>query len=260
MHGIVRRRERPDITAATAKAFAAMRKSLRPMPFAATLLTSSSLNAFATDIAIPFTDVTITLPDNTTGLAAFLHSLDLHNAYFGLFLGLVAVSATSAVMLVREQRRSARRERALRAELADLRGADDLARMLMGSERQLLISWQGRDGEPRFEGDPSIVGESSPARRALAFGAWLSSTDAAAVNSALERLKQRGEAFRLTARTSTDRFIDVEGRTIGGRAILRLRDVTGDRAELLLGRSELAGARDDLRAMTTLLNSVAHPL
>ena len=36
-----------------------------------------------------------------------------------------------------------------------LRGADDLATLLMGSERQLLVSWQGRDGEPRFEGDPT---------------------------------------------------------------------------------------------------------
>ena len=70
----------------------------------------------------------------------------------------------------------------------------------MGSERQLLVSWNGRDGEPRFEGDPTIVGESAPAQRALAFGTWLAPADAAAVESALEQLKQRGEAFRLTAR------------------------------------------------------------
>ncbi len=33
----------------------------------------------------------------------------------------------------------------------------------MGSERQLLVSWSGRDGEPRFQGDPTIVGENAPA-------------------------------------------------------------------------------------------------
>ena len=170
-------------------------------------------------------------------------------------------SASTAVLLVREQRRSARRERALRAEIAALRGADDLATLLMGSERQLLVSWQGRDGEPRFEGDPTIVGDGAPAQRALAFGTWLAA--GGRLDGRQRRsngCKQRGEAFRLTARTTHDRFIDVEGRTIGGRALLRLRDVTGDRADLLLGRSELTAARGDLRAMTSLLDAVAHPL
>ncbi|RDI62483.1 sensor histidine kinase [Microvirga subterranea] len=190
-----------------------------------------------------------------------LHRLDLHNAgSIGLFLGLVAFSTTTALMLLREQRRSARMEEALRAEIAGLRGADDLATLLMGSERQLLISWQGRDGEPRFQGDPSIVSEGSTAKRALAFGAWLAPSDAAAVDGALEQLKQRGESFRLTARTLSGRFIDVEGRTIGGRAILRLRDITGDRAELLVARTDLLAARNDLRSMTTLLDAVAYPL
>src|SRR5690606_28001728 len=47
---------------------------------------------------------------------------------------------------------------------------------------------------------------------------------------------------------------------IGGRAILRLRDVTGDRAELLKTRTDLATARSDLRSMTMLLDDVAYPL
>ena len=79
------------------------------------------------------------------------------------------------------------------------------------------------------------------------------------MESALEQLRERGEAFRLTARCLGNRFIDVEGRTIGGRAILRLRDVTGDRAELLQAQAKLATARSDLRSMTMLLDDVAYP-
>jgi signal transduction histidine kinase len=223
-------------------------------PLVLTFLTGTSWPAIAADITIPFAG-------NAPDLLGFLNSFDLHNAaYFSLFMGLVAFSTTTALMLLREQRRFARRERALRAELASLRGADDLAALLMGSERQLLVSWQGRDGKPRFEGDPSIVEEGATAKRALAFGAWLSPGDAAAVEGALEQLKQRGESFRLTARTLRNRFVDVEGRTIGGRAILRLRDITGDRAELLTARSDLLAASSDLRSMTTLLDAVAYPL
>jgi signal transduction histidine kinase len=203
----------------------------------------------------------LSLAGGAAGVLDFLREFNLHNAAsFGLFMGLVAFSTTTAVMLLREQRRSAGIERGLRRELAALQGADDLAALLMGAERQLLVSWHGREGEPRFQGDPSIVGEGAPAQRALAFGAWLLPGDAAAVEGALEQLKQRGESFRQIVRATGNRFIDVEGRTVGGRAILRLRDVTGDRASLLSAQSDLAEARTDLRAMTTLLDAVAYPL
>nr|WP_027314544.1 PAS domain-containing sensor histidine kinase [Microvirga flocculans] len=224
------------------------------MPLSLVLLAGTSKAALASTLNLPFAE-------EASDLIGFLHGLDLHNAvYFGLFMGLLAFSTTTAMLLMREQKRSARMERTLRNEIAALRGADDLAALLMGSERQLLVSWNGRDGEPRFQGDPSIIGENAPAQRALAFGTWLSAADAASVESALEQLKDRGQAFRLTARGLGNRFIDVEGRTIGGRAILRLRDVTGDRAELLRTQANLATARSDLRSMTMLLDDVAYPL
>ncbi|MEE1655989.1 ATP-binding protein [Microvirga sp. CF3062] len=218
------------------------------------LLAGTSHAALADDLLAP-------IAEKATDFLGFLHSFDLHNAiYFGLFMGLVATSTIASMLLLHEWNRSERIERTLRNELNALRGADDLAALLMGSERQLLISWHGRDGEPRFQGDPSIIGENAPAQRALAFGTWLSPADAAAVESALEQLKLRGQAFRLTARCTGTRYIDVEGRTIGGRAILRLRDVTGDRAELLKVQGQLATARSDLRSMTMLLDDVAYPL
>ncbi|MBQ0821331.1 PAS-domain containing protein [Microvirga sp. HBU67558] len=225
------------------------------VPLSLMLLAGTAPAALANGLLLP-------IAEGASDLLGFLHSFDLHNAaYFGLFMGLVAFSTTTALLLMREQKRSARMERRLRNELDALRGADDLAALLMGSERQLLVSWHGRDGEPRFQGDPSIVGDNAPAQRALAFGTWLAPADAAAVDIALEQLKQRGQGFRLTGRcTAGRRFVDVEGRTIGGRAILRLRDVTGDRAELMTAQNQLATARSDLRAMTMLLDDVAYPL
>ncbi|HZH09578.1 MAG TPA: PAS-domain containing protein [Microvirga sp.] len=201
------------------------------------------------------------LMEQASDILAYLSGFNLHSAAaFGLFMGLVSLTTITSLLLMIERRRSGRTERALRRELAALRGSDDLATLLMGSERQMLVSWQGRDSEPRFQGDPSIIAEGAPAQRALAFGTWMQPGDAAAAEASLDRLKQRGEAFRQVARTLSDRFIDVEGRTIGGRAILRLRDVTGDRSDLLKTRAELAAARSDLRSMTMLLDDVAYPL
>ena len=124
-----------------------------------------------------------------------------------------------------------------------LRGAEDRAELLMGSERQILISWSGRDGEPRFEGDPSIAGDGATREARARLRLLARAGRCRPRRGALDQLRQRGEGFRLTARTLAHAFIDAEGRTIGGRAILRLRDVTGDRAELLRARSELAAAR-----------------
>ena len=179
--------------------------------------------------------------------------MTIHNAAtLALFLGPIAVATILAVLLMRERRLSAQRDRRLNAEVARLRAVEDRSQLLFGSERQLLISWSGRDGEPRFEGDPSVAGEGATAKRALAFGGWLAPADAAAVEGALDHLRHRGEAFRLTARTLAHAFVDVEGRTLGGSAILRLRDVTGDRSELLRTRADLSASRNDLRALTAL--------
>jgi signal transduction histidine kinase/PAS domain-containing protein len=219
------------------------------------LLCGTSHSALAAgDSTLPFADL-------VTGLIVALPVFDLHNAvYLSAFMGLVAFSTTTALVFLRERRRWTARERSLRAELATLRGASDRAELLIGSERQLVISWAGRDGEVRFEGDPSIAGEGATVKRALAFGSWLVPSDAAAMEAALDTLQGRGEGFRFTARTQAQSFIDAEGRTIGGRAILRLRDVTGERSELMRARSELSAARTDLRSMTTLLDTIAHPL
>ena len=201
------------------------------------------------------------IPFSGLDLLGFLPGFDLQNAAsFSVFMGLVAFSTATALLLSRERRAWAIRERALTAELASLRGADDRAELLMGSERQLLVSWTGRGGEPRFTGDPSIAGEGATPKRVLAFGSWLGPSDAAALEGALDLLKERGESFRMIARTLANGFVEIEGRTVGGRAILRLRDVTGDRAELLRARSELSSARSDLKSMTTLLETVSHPI
>ncbi len=177
-----------------------------------------------------------------------------------VFLGLVFFSTTTALIHLRERRRWTERERALAGELSHLRGEKDRAELLMGAERQLIVSWNGRDAEPRFEGDPTVLGEGASVRRALAFGAWLAPADAAALEAALERLKERGEGFRLTGRTMAGGFMDIEGRTVSGRALLRIRDVTGDRLELLQARHDITAARADLASLRSLLDGISHPV
>ncbi|HEX8168046.1 MAG TPA: PAS-domain containing protein [Beijerinckiaceae bacterium] len=191
---------------------------------------------------------------------AELLTLGPHDAIgLSLLLGLTIFATTTALLHLHERTRWARRERALNNEIASLRGAHDRAELLIGSERQLVVSWSGRDAEPTFEGDPTVVGEAANARRALAFGSWLSSSDAGALEKAIERLRERGEGFHLTLRTLRQRFVEAEGRTVSGRALLRLRDVTGDRLEVMRLMRELARSEDELKSFKGLLDAVPQP-
>ncbi len=104
--------------------------------------------------------------------------------------------------------------------------------MFLSAEAQIVVAWGSSSGEPDIEGDLSLVSDMMVPRRVLGFGAWLPAASAQALDHAVDRLRSRGEGFRMALVTIAGRHVEAEGRAIGGRAILRLRDVSGDRLEL----------------------------
>ena len=64
-------------------------------------------------------------------------------------------------------------------------------------------------------------------------------TEAKKLELATDALKERGEAFGFTLRAKAGAFIDVEGRPVAGRAVIRFREVTGERARCMALRGEL---------------------
>ncbi|GJD47638.1 Sensor protein DivL [Methylobacterium crusticola] len=194
------------------------------------------------------------------GAAAGLHA---HNAIgFAVLIGLTIFATILSLLYLRERSRWAQRERVLVTELAELRGAHDRAELLLGSEPQVVVTWSGRD-DPVIEGDVALAGEEGrvPApRRVLAFGAWLTPADAAALEAALDSLRGRGERFRRTVRTLHGRTVEAQGQAVGGRALLRLRELTGERQELVELRATLEEARHGLSALAALLDAIPQPV
>lgn len=187
--------------------------------------------------------------------------LDPQNAVsFAFVAGSLIFALTTALFHRIEQRRWSDREASLRAELAEYRATADRAETVIGAESQIVVSWDARDAEPRIEGDANALGPAAAGKRLLAFGAWLAPADAGALDNALNRLRERGEAFRLTLRAQHDRFVEAQGRALGGQAILRLRDVTGDRLEYLKARETLVRQNDDLRNLRALLEGMSQPV
>src|SRR6185437_10494588 len=115
------------------------------------------------------------------------------------------------------------------------------ANALLQSEVQVLVDWPAASDQPSIEGDPAMVGVFAP-HRVLAFGSWLDAGQARAMEEAVDALRARGEAFAMTLTTLAGSTIEVQGRAVAGRAVLRLKDLSAVKRELL----QLAGRHEAL--------------
>src|ERR1700677_2661468 len=160
-------------------------------------------------------------------------SIDRHEiAVLVLLVGLLLFAVVTAILLLRARVRSWRLEASSHDEIAALRAGLDRANALLLSEPQVIVDWPAASDQPTIEGDPAVVGASAP-HRVLAFGSWLDGARATAMEQAVEALRTRGEAFSMAFTTLGGRPIEAQGRAIAGRAVLRLKDASGVKRELL---------------------------
>jgi signal transduction histidine kinase len=190
-----------------------------------------------------------------------LTQLDQHEiAGLALTLGILCFAVVTAIMLVRTRRRLADTEAAARDEAIALRARADRANALLQSEPQVVIAWSTTDEEPELIGDPSLVTDMAAPDHVLVFGSWLEPDQARVIESAVEALRARGVGFAMTLTTRSDRLIEADGQAIGGRAVLRLRNVSGIRHELgdLLVRHHKQ--IEETEALRTLVDAVTVPI
>lgn len=175
-----------------------------------------------------------------------------------LTLGVLCFAVTTAILLVRTRSRAATAEAALRDQIGMLRAESDRFNALIRSEPQILVSWAAADNQPDIVGDPTLVTSAAAPQRVLAFGGWLEPDKAQAMERAVDALRSHGESFTLQLMTLGGHAIEADGRIIGGRAVLRLRDISGikrDLAELSARHEKIAGEMESLRALIDVLPS-----
>ncbi len=189
-----------------------------------------------------------------------LRSLDDHElAGLALFLGVVFFAVVTAVLLVRTRERLRLAHNRALAEAAAYEGEIDRLRGLIKSEPQLIISWD-HEGIAELIGDAATIAPDLGGDRIMTYSAWLRPEQALLLESAVERLLSNGESFALTLTTATGRYIAAEGRAIGGRAVLKLADVSGlkkDIVELGLYLDQLRADRENEHALIEALPSPA---
>lgn len=177
-----------------------------------------------------------------------------------LTLGLLCFALLAIVVLLRTRKTAERVESAAHDEVMRLYADNDRLKALLLSEPQVLVEWSATTDRPDIIGDAGLVAPGGVAERVLAFGSWLEPAAAQRMQHAVETLRSDGRGFVMTLTTSAGRPIEAEGRAIGGRAVLRLRDVSGIEHELI----DLAARHDklmsDVETMKALLDSLPAPV
>jgi len=174
-------------------------------------------------------------------------------------LGLIGLGLFASLILLHARRSAHRIEADARDEIVALQADADRLKALLLSEPQILVTWTTASEQPEIMGDVTLVTPDDAPGRVLAFGTWLEAAAARRMEQALDTLRRDGRGFVMTLTTRAARPIEAEGRAIGGRAVLRLRDVSGIEQELL----DLAVRHDqllsDIETIRGLLDSLPSP-
>ncbi len=187
--------------------------------------------------------------------------MDRHDfAALSLLLAVILFAVVATILLLRMRARMATSEASARATTARLKMEAERATTLLLSEPQIVVSWGPGDEEPDILGDPSAILASAVSRHVLAFGTWLDAEKAQAMDHAVDRLRGRGECFAMPLTTLSGRHLEADGRAVGGRAVLRIRDVSGatrELADLALRHQKLLR---DVDALRTLIETLPAPI
>lgn len=176
-----------------------------------------------------------------------------------LFAALAALTCAGALIHLASRRNWTVRQRQLVNDLAATRADLDRANAFLAAEPQIVVSWRHAQGEPDIAGDLSLAAEQPASLRLLAFGTWLPASQTKELEDCVERLRARGEGFRMALVTLAGRHLEANGRAVGGRAVLRIRDVSGDRLELTRLRERHTRAMLEADALRALLDALPSP-
>jgi signal transduction histidine kinase len=175
-------------------------------------------------------------------------------------LGVLIFAVVTAIALLRSRTTVAIERANAKREIARLRAEADRMTALLLSEPQVVIIWRHRNAEPAILGDVATISGLDSSRRVLAFGSWLGAEPASAIETAVDSLRTRGQAFGFSILTPRGRHIEAEGRPVGGVAVLRLRDVTGAKRDHAAVAAKHKQLEDEIELVRNLLELMPAPI
>ena len=179
-----------------------------------------------------------------------------------LVISIVAGAMTvAAAVIVLRFRNTAARYRNLSEEAAHLRKSLLATEAVLKAEPQVLVFWaQGQGPEIITHNLQTVPGLPANQSELIRFGNWLDVQSANDLKVALEGLFSSGKQFSVLLKTSAGGNVEADGRTAGGRAILKMRDVVGHRRDLARILDQHRHLARDIRASRALLNALSMPV
>ncbi len=177
-------------------------------------------------------------------------------------IGLLAAAGIFALTFIWLMTGTAHREaRLAQKENAKLKHNLATADAIVRSEPQILLFWEQnkpvRIVAHTLTGVPGLPNNTD---EFLRFGRWLEPSSASSLKRALDAFFTRGQPFNIIVRTLDDGHAEAEGRTAGGRAILRLRDIAGHRDEVARVLNQQQILARDVRSSRALLDTLPMPI
>lgn len=176
-----------------------------------------------------------------------------------LAAGLILILGIISLMYLRLKHQTRENKANHQREISQLLDRLDRLETFFALETQIMISWQGFDENPEIEGDLSLITHDQQTYGTAAFGAWLPPSPAKKLETAVDRLRNFGEAFKFAVTNKAGRHLDIEGRPIGSRAVLRIRDVSNERHDFLSLREEHQQTLEEFESLRTLFDAIPHP-
>jgi signal transduction histidine kinase len=181
-------------------------------------------------------------------------------ANFAFSSGLALITAVVALTYIAERRSWRKSARRFSRELADTRSRLEQAQKFLSSEAQILIAWTGVDSTPDVHISTIKSLEGLSPQSLLSFHSWLSSEPAQTLEVAIGRLRLNGEGFSLSMTSRAGVHFDIQGRAIGSCAVMRIREISGDRLELLSMQARYQEMENELASLCALLDASSVPV
>jgi len=174
----------------------------------------------------------------------------------------VGGAAIASVAIIWRMGSVARREAHIaKAESTQLRRNLAAADAIIRAEPQVLIFWeQGQAVRIVSHTLTSVPGLPEHHAEILRFGQWLEAGSAQALKAALDKLFVNGRSFSVIVKTLAGGVIEAEGRAAGGRAVLRLKDISGYKLELSKIEELQSALTRDIRSSRALLHTLPMPV
>ncbi|MCC2114034.1 MAG: PAS-domain containing protein, partial [Hyphomicrobiales bacterium] len=181
-------------------------------------------------------------------------------AFIATALGIIGFAIAAALAFLRARTRAADVQSRFDGEIGELRAALDRAETLLDAQDQVMMVWSVEGSPPEVIGRSAVGGGLPSDPKAIAaFGTWLDHASSATLEAAVTKLRRSGSAFSMTLATRNGNYVEAIGRTVGGRAVLRPRDVTGDQLQTARIADRHDRLKRDIDVMRTLLEGLPMP-